>query len=132
MYVLALDAGAMLLARIAPGYPGAGAWTLPGGGVEWGEHPEDALRREVFEESGLVLGTIEFLGIDSQVYDGRDHQTPIHVIRMIFRADLSGTPSVTEVDGSVDEAAWIDLVDLDTTPTVHLVDTALAMHAATT
>jgi ADP-ribose pyrophosphatase YjhB (NUDIX family) len=32
--------GAVLLARMAPDAPDAGLWTLPGGGVEFGEHPD--------------------------------------------------------------------------------------------
>ena len=41
-YALATDpAGRVLLARIAPGYPGAGRWHLPGGGTDVGEAPAD-------------------------------------------------------------------------------------------
>ena len=30
-------------------------WTLPGGGIDFGEHPDDAVVREVYEETGLAL-----------------------------------------------------------------------------
>ena len=64
-YAVVVNDGHILLARIAPGYPGAGSWTLPGGGIDWGEHPEDAMHRELYEETGLAGETISLLGIDS-------------------------------------------------------------------
>lgn len=36
-------------------------WTLPGGGIDPGETPEDAVRREVFEEVGLVVKEARYL-----------------------------------------------------------------------
>ena len=47
--------GRLLLARLSEGEgPDAGLWTLPGGGVLWGEHPDQAVFREMEEETGLV------------------------------------------------------------------------------
>ena len=38
-----------------------GKWGHPGGFMEFGETVEDTARREVFEETGLKLGKLEFL-----------------------------------------------------------------------
>ena len=40
-----------------------GRWYLPGGGVERGEMPEDALRREAREEAGAEVGPVALFGV---------------------------------------------------------------------
>jgi ADP-ribose pyrophosphatase YjhB (NUDIX family) len=127
IYGVAIADGSILLCRIAPRYPGEGMWTLPGGGVEWGEHPEAALRREVHEEAGLEVDSFEFLGIDSKIYEDDRYPDGLHIVRMIYRTPLDGEPRVTEIDGSVDEARWIPLTELEGIPVVNLVDAALAL-----
>jgi len=126
-YLVARNDGRLVLTRIASGFPGAGAWTLPGGGVEWGEHPEDALRREVYEESGLRFDVPEFVGIDSRVYDENEHHPAMHAVRLVYTAELSGVPTVTERDGSVDAAKWIERDDLSAVRIVDLVSSALEL-----
>lgn len=64
------DAGRVLLGRRA-WEPDKGLWDLPGGFVDEGEHPLDALRRELREETGLEVEPQEFLGVwmDRYGYD---------------------------------------------------------------
>jgi 8-oxo-dGTP diphosphatase len=45
---------------------GTHAWTTPGGRVELGESPLDALKREVLEESGLEVAPEELVGVYSK------------------------------------------------------------------
>lgn len=47
--------GRVLLAQRPPGKQLAGMWEFPGGKIEPGELPEDALRREIAEELGVTL-----------------------------------------------------------------------------
>lgn len=56
------EEGRILLVRSATGRKG---WSLPGGGIERGESPTDALRREVTEESGYRIDPGPLLGIYS-------------------------------------------------------------------
>ena len=56
------DEGRVLLARRA-GEPFRGYWDLPGGFLNEGEHPLDAVRRELLEETGLEVAPEAFLGV---------------------------------------------------------------------
>lgn len=46
-------------------------WGLPGGGIERGEHPRDAVQRELEEELDLYL--TDFTEIGAYAYKGHDH-----------------------------------------------------------
>ena len=61
------DAGRVLLARRAV-EPDLGLWDPLGGFLEEGEHPEDGLRRELLEETGLRCEPVRFLGAWMDVY----------------------------------------------------------------
>jgi 8-oxo-dGTP diphosphatase len=59
---LIFDGGRVLLALRRD----IGWWNLPGGGMEIGETVEDAVRREVFEETGLVVEIGQLVGVYSK------------------------------------------------------------------
>lgn len=104
-------------------------WTLPGGGIEEGEDPRDAVVREVAEETGLEAKVGKLLGVDSRVMvredvgDGEDPR--LHTIRIIYRARAVDGPLINEVDGSSDEARWVKISELKNMRTLSLVETGL-------
>lgn len=106
-------------------------WTLPGGGLEAGEDPKDAVVREVLEETGLDARVGRLLGVDSRVMvreevpEGTDPE--LHTIRIVYRASVQDGPLQNEVDGSSDEARWVSLKDLNSLKTLSLVQTGLRM-----
>jgi len=126
-YAVAIDREAVLVARIAKGYPGQGRWTLPGGGVEWGEHPDDALVREVHEETGFAVTEFSLIGINSRVFSASASHPGLHAVRMLYAVPLSGDPHVVEIDGSVDAARWMPLDEIAEANTVELVRVGLEM-----
>ncbi len=47
-----------ILMGLRKGSHGAGTWSLPGGYVDFGEHPTQTVRREILEETGMPVGKI--------------------------------------------------------------------------
>lgn len=126
-YAFCLNEGAILLCRISNVGGHTGEWTLPGGGLDWGEDPRDGMHRELREETGLRGEVQSVLGVDSLVLPANesDHLEAVQSVRIVYEVDCDGEPSVVEVDGTVDEARWVPLSDLGEYPVVSLVSFAL-------
>jgi 8-oxo-dGTP diphosphatase len=116
--------GRVLLARAAPSLSLRGRWFLPGGGVDHGESPADALRREMFEESGLTVVLGPLLDVVSDVRTIPDG-TSLHTVRVIYRiAEWRGTLR-PEVGGTTDDIRWVTPEELLTIPLAFYVQTVL-------
>lgn len=126
-YVVCVRDGQVLLVRLNP-MLGLAGWSLPGGGVDQGEHPLDAAVREVAEETGYEVVIDRLLTVDSLHLTVGHDGSPIdhHGIRIIYAGMIVGGELRHEIGGSSDTAAWIDLDALDGIERVTLVGIGLA------
>lgn len=133
-YAVIVRGDQMLLSRLAPSIAPDELWTLPGGGIDFGEHPADAVVREVYEETGLEATVGQPLWIGS-ARRPVDLETPevkdLHSVRLVYEAAVatdSPPPRVVEVDGSTVDARWFPVAEVVTGAprTVPMVCEALA------
>ncbi|HNQ98638.1 MAG: NUDIX hydrolase [Trueperaceae bacterium] len=129
-YGLIVDQGRLLLAHFSvPGL--APGWTLPGGGLEFGEDPATAAVREVFEETGYHVELTGLLGTDSvhmrPEQRSRPGDLPLHSFRLIYAARLVSGMLRSEADGSTDEARWFEFDEVTDLERVPLVDIGLRL-----
>lgn len=119
-YALITDAQQrLLLCRLCPREIDKGKWTLPGGGVCFGEDLVSATVREVFEETGLVVKVTGLADAHSDHFVHPDRQ--LHAVRIVYWAEVVEGELRNEVDGSTDQCCYFDLKEIDTMPTVALV-----------
>lgn len=53
-------------------------WEFPGGKVQFGERPEDGLRREIMEELGMAVRVDQLFTVESHVYGDR------HILLLVY------------------------------------------------
>ncbi|PWC05619.1 NUDIX hydrolase [Agromyces badenianii] len=112
---------------------GRSGWTLPGGGIEGSEHPVEAARREIREETGYEASVDRLLGIDTIVVPlSKRHSgsSPLYAMRVVYRASVLGGELRNEIGGSSDEARWFPLRDVPRLKRVSLLDVALRLNEA--
>ncbi|SDQ17672.1 NUDIX domain-containing protein [Curtobacterium sp. UNCCL20] len=113
-YGVITEGDRVLLAKLR--FPEAGTWTLPGGGVEFDETVEQAVVREIREETGYEATVGPLLGIRHHIVpaERRIHANgrPMKAVQVVFRASIVGGALRSELDGSTDEAAWMAIADL--------------------
>lgn len=118
-YALCERDGAVLLCRLSSSERAAGRWMLPGGGLDFGEAPDEGVLRELDEETGLQGEVRELVGVVSHLWppgitpDGRS----LHAVGILYRVDIAGGELRDEPEGgSTDRAAWIPVAELADLP----------------
>ena len=82
---------------------GEGTWTMPGGKMDFGDEIQGAAKREVFEETGIIIKNPKMISINN------DKTHKAHFITMGFLVtDFEGIPEVKEPD-EITEWKWFDL-----------------------
>jgi len=125
-YAVCIDEGAVLLVRQA-----TDTWSLPGGRVEHGEDPVDAVIREVAEETGHDAMVEALLGVDSRVIPAAERADPggpeHHNVGIYYRVRLVGGRLRSERSGDTVEPAWTPLSNVILLSRSSLVDIGIAL-----
>lgn len=112
------DAARLLLVRRA-NEPGRGCWSLPGGRVEPGESDEQAVRREVAEETGLAVRVDRYVGgVRRRAPDGACYDIHDYACRTAGGSLRPGDDA--------DDARWVDAATLAALPLVEQLADTLA------
>ena len=80
-YLIPFYAGKVLVLKRKAGF-----WEFPGGGIDFGEHPEKSALRETMEETGLRAKNLSLVGVTSAVYpkDGNEK----HSVYIIYKGEV--------------------------------------------
>ena len=118
VYALVRRPDDVLLTRISRLGAHPGAWTLPGGGLDHGESPRDAVAREVREECGVDVVVGDLLDVHDTHFEGTAPSgrfEDFHGVHLVFRGNVAGDaePRVVETDGTTDAVAWVPVRDVE-------------------
>ena len=86
--------------------PAKGMWDVPGGFLELGEHPEDGMRREAMEETGLEVEILFMLGIFMDEY-GTEGESTLNICYVVKAAGGEERPGDDLCD-----LKWFSIADL--------------------
>ena len=82
-----------------------GGWSLPGGAVEQGETLEQAVIREVKEETNLTIEAGEIVAVNEAIFEEKGH----HALFITFKAKvIEGEISIIDKD-EISEIEWVDI-----------------------
>lgn len=129
------DANCVLLVRRAKA-PLAGEWSLPGGAVELGETLEQAIIREVAEETGLRVAPLQVVKAFDHIDRDTEGRIRFHYVlvdflcRIYIQEEENGPETAVLRHGSdVSDARWVAVEGLRNSKEFPLADRALEVIA---
>ncbi|MEM2136661.1 MAG: NUDIX hydrolase [Candidatus Methanomethylicia archaeon] len=114
--ILIEDGKILLVKRTAE--PNKGLWTIPGGKLRWGERLEEAVKREIYEETGLKVEVIGIHGIYELIIKDDENEVIYHYVIIDYKVKKK----FGELKASTDalEVKWFsknELKNIETTET---------------
>jgi phosphoglycolate phosphatase len=100
------DDGQMLLVRTNKW---SNLWGIPGGKIDWGEASEDALRRELLEETGLQVTEIRFVVVQDAIHPPEFYKDA-HFLLLNYTCRAEGSQEV-RLNAEAQEFRWVDAAE---------------------
>lgn len=97
-------AGRVLMVRT---HKWSNLWGIPGGKIKWGEASEDALRREIDEETGLKITEIEFVLVQDCIHS-KEFYRDAHFVLLNYTCRCDGKPDV-RLNDEAREFRWVTI-----------------------
>ncbi|GAA1427531.1 hypothetical protein GCM10009616_04900 [Microlunatus lacustris] len=101
-----------------------GRWGMPGGGIDDGEQPADAVLREVAEETDQTVLLDELVSVQTSHWVGRSPRGTLEdfqAVRLVYRATCPEPREarVLDVGGTTESARWVPLAEWSRLPWTH-------------
>jgi ADP-ribose pyrophosphatase YjhB (NUDIX family) len=104
----------VLLVKLTYG-PVKGMWLIPGGLVDCGETLQEAVKREIFEETGVQVQPAGIIGVRDMVRT-KDHLTDLYCI--LICNVVTSPETLAKDEHEISEVRWMPLDELSTNPDV--------------
>ena len=123
-YAVVLSGRGLLATEYSDRTAVPGRWGMPGGGIDEGEQPADAVLREVAEETDQAVLLDELVSVQTSHWVGRSPRGTLEdfqAVRLVYRATCPAPaePRVLDVGGTTESARWVPLDAWPQVPWTH-------------